>query len=63
MTPEEARLDGATHNAIFKQQILTQPQFLEATQQAHPRAIVLGGQPGAGKGVLLMLPILNFTAT
>jgi len=53
VTSETTPLDGAAHETIFKQQILTQRQFLDAASQDRPRAIILAGQPGAGKGGLV----------
>ncbi|WP_024892281.1 zeta toxin family protein [Luteimonas huabeiensis] len=52
MSAEGSRLDPSTHDAIFREKILTQTQFIEASEQARPKAIILGGQPGAGKGGL-----------
>ena len=50
MSTEDGRLDRLTHEKIFREEILTESQFIEATEQTRPKAILLGGQPGAGKG-------------
>ncbi|MDR6887702.1 MULTISPECIES: zeta toxin family protein [Variovorax] len=48
----EWALDEATHNRIYAERVLPDSRFHETTPQEHPRAIVLAGQPGAGKGGL-----------
>ncbi|KAB7766952.1 zeta toxin family protein [Xanthomonas sp. LMG 12461] len=52
MKSQDNCLDDETHKKIFRQDILTREQFLEATSQDRPKAIILAGQPGAGKGGL-----------
>ncbi|WP_082124373.1 zeta toxin family protein [Lysobacter capsici] len=46
------QLDSQEHSEIFTKKILTSPQFKDAYPQEHPRAVILAGQPGAGKGGL-----------
>ncbi|QWP74969.1 zeta toxin family protein [Lysobacter sp. K5869] len=47
------RLDPTAHAKILKNQILPASGIDHATAQAHPKAIILAGQPGAGKGGLV----------
>lgn len=49
---EEGRLDPATHARVFADEVVPGSGLLEATSQAQPKAIILAGQPGAGKGGL-----------
>lgn len=46
------QLDPAEHERILQQEILAKSDVIRATAQEAPRAIILGGQPGAGKGGL-----------
>jgi hypothetical protein len=46
-------LDQATHDRIYAEEIFPRSGFQQTTPQEHPRAIVLAGQPGAGKGGLV----------
>ncbi|HEX7642729.1 MAG TPA: zeta toxin family protein [Burkholderiaceae bacterium] len=50
--PEGSRLDQATHERIYTDEVLPESGFFKTTAQAHPKAVVLAGQPGAGKGGL-----------
>jgi len=50
--PKDSRLDQASHDRIYTRKVLPRSGFNETTAQAHPKAIVLAGQPGAGKGGL-----------
>jgi predicted ABC-type ATPase len=52
MSRDQGSLDSAIHDEILKKKILSAPEFVNATQQSRPKAIVLAGQPGAGKGGL-----------
>ncbi|WP_425510966.1 zeta toxin family protein [Xanthomonas chitinilytica] len=46
------RLPKDAYDRIFREKVLADPNFTSATPQEFPRAIILGGQPGAGKGGL-----------
>jgi len=46
------RIDPADHERILREEVLRTPDFLGATSQERPRAILLAGQPGSGKGGL-----------
>jgi hypothetical protein len=45
-------LSSAKHEEILNKKILSAPEFLNATEQSNPKAIILAGEPGAGKGGL-----------
>jgi predicted ABC-type ATPase len=45
-------LSQAEHAQILADEILADASFREVTSQARPKAIILAGQPGAGKGNL-----------
>lgn len=53
MADEQGALSEDAHNRILREEILTDPNFRAATSQDRPKLIVLGGQPGAGKGRLV----------
>jgi len=52
-TPE-FKLLPEEHKQVFEQSILSDTDIVKttATPQEHPKAVVLAGQPGAGKGTL-----------
>lgn len=51
MATDISTLSAVQHRSILEQNILRDPRFLHATSGHHtPRAIILSGQPGAGKG-------------
>jgi hypothetical protein len=52
MSTSDSYLDPATHARVFVDDIIQENGLNETTSQARPRAIILGGQPGAGKGRL-----------
>lgn len=52
MANESDELPQEVRDRIFQEKILTDPNFANATPQERPKAIILGGQPGAGKGTL-----------
>lgn len=53
MAYEQSTLPDDQHVRILNEQIFQDPKYLKATGgQHHPRAIILAGQPGAGKGNL-----------
>jgi predicted ABC-type ATPase len=58
---QESRLDSQEHARIFNETILPRSTVQSTTPQAHPRAIVLAGQPGAGKGNLADAAKLEFS--
>jgi predicted ABC-type ATPase len=43
-------LSEDAHQRILEQKVLREPEFLNATAQDRPRAVLLAGQPGSGKG-------------
>ena len=50
----EFKLSSEEHKRVFEQSILNNPEIVEsiATPQERPKAVVLAGQPGVGKGSL-----------
>lgn len=46
------RLDPETHARIFAEKVIPESGLNESQSHARPKAIILGGQPGAGKGGL-----------
>lgn len=52
MANESDQLPKESHDRILREEILTQRNFIDATPQDRPKAIILAGQPGAGKGTL-----------
>ncbi|WP_080931299.1 zeta toxin family protein [Xanthomonas arboricola] len=52
MTGIQDPLDLGQHEDIFRKQILADLNFEELSSYESPRAIILAGQPGAGKGSL-----------
>ncbi|WP_407364875.1 zeta toxin family protein [Xanthomonas campestris] len=53
MADESDVLAKGVHEQILREQILTAPDFINSTTQQQPKAVILGGQPGAGKGGLV----------
>lgn len=51
--PEEGRLNPETHARIFAEKLFPDSGILKASSQVQPKAIILAGQPGAGKGGLV----------
>jgi predicted ABC-type ATPase len=49
---ESDQLAKEAHDRILREEILTRRNFVDATPQERPKAIILAGQPGAGKGTL-----------
>ena len=47
-------LDRDEHTRILHERIIPESGLAGATSQEHPKAIILGGQPGAGKGRLVV---------
>lgn len=52
MTSDPDQLSKSQHDRIFRDRIVAESGFDVVTSQEHPRAVILGGQPGAGKGGL-----------
>ena len=52
MTTGDGQLDAATHARVFSEKVIPKSGLLEASTQSRPVAIILAGQPGAGKGGL-----------
>ena len=52
MANEADELPQEVRDRIFQERVLADPNFTDATPQERPKAIILGGQPGAGKGTL-----------
>ena len=50
-TPTD-RLDPTTHARIFTEEVIPESDLPKASSRTHPKAIILAGQPGAGKGGL-----------
>lgn len=48
------------HELILREQVLQRADFLDASEQSTPRAIVLAGQPGSGKGRLVRAAEVEF---
>ncbi|MDO0841722.1 zeta toxin family protein [Xanthomonas campestris pv. campestris] len=52
MNEKESRLDNVEHRRLFEQKILDDAALETKTSFEHPKAIILAGQPGSGKGSL-----------
>ena len=52
MSAKVHRLPAAQHHAILRDVVLADRQFTDANRHDRPRAVILAGQPGAGKGGL-----------
>lgn len=52
MNTSDTELDPTVKDKIFKDKIFPNSGLSQATPQAQPKAILLAGQPGAGKGGL-----------
>jgi len=50
MTEAAGKLSQTDHDRIFRDQVLEESGFLRTTPQRSPKAIILAGQPGSGKG-------------
>ena len=53
-------LDPLTHARVFSETVVPRSELDEALPHARPKAIILGGQPGAGKGGLTQAAIHEF---
>lgn len=49
---EEGKLSVEEHASVFREEILADYKISEKTSFEKPKAIILAGQPGAGKGRL-----------
>ncbi|WP_435028902.1 zeta toxin family protein, partial [Xanthomonas cucurbitae] len=52
MNEKEYRLDDAEHRRLFEQKILDDAALETKSSFEQPKAIILAGQPGSGKGSL-----------
>ncbi|MGJ7901691.1 zeta toxin family protein [Lysobacter sp. 1R34A] len=52
MSDNPDKLDKDTHKRIFLEEIIPESNLNSTTAQERPKAIILAGQPGAGKGGL-----------
>ncbi len=50
MSRDYPSIEPGAHERIFREEILRRAEYLSATEQATPRAVLLAGQPGSGKG-------------
>ena len=53
MSDRPDRLPKEEHRQIFQEEVLQNARLERFTSQEHPKAIILAGQPGAGKGGLV----------
>lgn len=53
MTEQDTSLSSEEHARIFRDVVLREAEFESKASHERPRAIILGGQPGAGKGSLV----------
>src|SRR5690606_9230334 len=53
MAHDYPKIPVEQHAHIFKNEILIEPWYTEVNNQERPRAIIMAGQPGAGKGGLV----------
>jgi Zeta toxin len=49
---DDGRLDPTTHARVLVERVVPESGLLEATTQTRPKAVILAGQPGAGKSGL-----------
>lgn len=49
MSPPDSRLDHEAHARLLQEKVIPNGGMNETSSQAHPKAVVLAGQPGAGK--------------
>ena len=52
MSTQQDRLSKEEHNRIFREEVLPNAELDKYMSQEHPKAVILAGQPGAGKGRL-----------
>jgi hypothetical protein len=50
---DQDKLSAEDHNRIFREEILPEYKLSEKTNLDQPKAIILAGQPDAGKGGLV----------
>ena len=60
MSASNGQLDAAAHQRIFVEKVLPNSGLQQASTQAHPKAVILAGQPGAGKGGLTRAAFAEF---
>ena len=61
MSDPTGKLDPETHRRVFAERVVPRSALSETTPQARPHAIVLAGQPGAGKGNLVKAAQFEFS--
>lgn len=61
MSDSTGKLDPETRRRVFAERVVPRSALPETTPQAHPHAIVLAGQPGAGKGNLVKAAQFEFS--
>ncbi|MGJ3702973.1 zeta toxin family protein [Variovorax sp. AFSI2.2] len=61
MSDPTGKLDPETHRRVFAERVVPRSALPETTPQARPHAIVLAGQPGAGKGNLVKAAQFEFS--
>ena len=61
MSDPTGKLDLETHRRVFAERVVPRSALPETTPQARPHAIVLAGQPGAGKGNLVKAAQFEFS--
>ncbi|RMH93419.1 hypothetical protein EBB59_05975 [Lysobacter pythonis] len=52
MSAPHDRLDPKTHASILSKEVIPESRLDELLSHERPKAIILAGQPGAGKGSL-----------
>lgn len=60
MNTSSGALEDSAHQKVFIEKILPASGLQEASTQPHPKAVILAGQPGAGKGGLTRSANLEF---
>jgi len=61
MSDPTGKLDPEIHRRVFAERVVPRSALPETTPQARPHAIVLAGQPGAGKGNLVKAAQFEFS--
>ena len=54
MSDPIGKLDPETHRRVFTDTVVPNSALPHTTPQAQPHAVMLAGQPGAGKGNLVL---------
>jgi putative ribosome biogenesis GTPase RsgA len=61
MSEHEDRLSKEEHERIFREKVLSRSGLDTYTPQENPKAVILAGQPGAGKGSLWKAAEVEFS--